>query len=144
MLHLKGQYHYDTSASTIDGNGITPTPDHKALLLIQYRTGIIYRLDPATGMTRRVDLGGARFPKGDGLTTDGSRLYVPQNTNVLNVIQLNDRGDRGHLIKRIRNADFDVITNVAKSGDHLYLPETRLTIPNPRTASYTITSVPIP
>lgn len=144
VVPIKGAYRYDASASTVDGNGISPTPDGRALLVIQYRTGILYRLDPRTGTTREVDLGGLRFPKGDGLTLRGRRLYVPQNTNVLDVVVLDARGDRGRLVRRVHSSSFDVPTNVAQAGGRLYLPTARLQVPSPRTARYALVSVPVP
>ena len=39
-------------------NGIARTPDGKALLVIQSSTGLLFRVDPATGFATQVDLGG--------------------------------------------------------------------------------------
>lgn len=143
-IPISGAYRFDDKASTIDGNGITPTPDGAALLVIQYRTGLLFRLDPRTGSTRLVDVGGARFPKGDGLTLDGHRLYIPQNGNVVAVVDLDARGTKGAVLTRLKEPMFDVPTNIARSGSRLYLPTARLSVADPSHARYSVVSVPVP
>ena len=51
----------------INANGIATTPDGRGLLIVQSNTGLLFRVDPATGVTRTVDLGGELLTNGDGL-----------------------------------------------------------------------------
>jgi sugar lactone lactonase YvrE len=49
-----------------NGNGITRTPDGRALLVVQSVTGLLVRVDPASGRARTVELGGRVLSNGDG------------------------------------------------------------------------------
>lgn len=54
-LPLSGAYQHQTG---LNANGIARTPDGSALLIVQSSTGLLFRVDPATGVTTAVDLGG--------------------------------------------------------------------------------------
>ena len=80
-------------------NGIARTPDGDALLVIQSSTGLLFRVDPATGAATQVDLGGATLLNGDGLLLSGRTLFVVQNRlNQVAVVRAELGGDvrRGH------------------------------------------------
>ncbi len=49
------------------------------LLAVQTNTGKLFRINPRTGVTREVDLGGASLEAGDGLLLAGRALFVVQN-----------------------------------------------------------------
>ncbi|MFE2483061.1 superoxide dismutase [Streptomyces mirabilis] len=79
-----------------NASGITPTPDGKALLVVQTNTGILYRVDQHTGKGTPVDVGGADLSWGDGMRLEGRTLYVVRNTpNKLTVLHLNKSGTKG-------------------------------------------------
>ena len=123
-------------------NGITGTPDGKALLAVQSSTGLLFRIDPKTGVTTKVDLGGYALTNGDGLLTLGHKLYVVQNRlNKVAVFRLGHDGTSGVLKKTLTNPGFDVPTTVAAFGKWLYLPNARFsTTPTPDT-TYTAVRV---
>lgn len=126
-------------------NGIATTPDGSGLLVVQSNTGLLFRVDPATGATRTVDLGGETLVNGDGLLNDGRRLYVVQNRlNTLTVVELTDDGTSGRVTQRITDPRFDVPTTVARSDNRLYLPNARLTTPPTPTTAYSVVSLPGP
>lgn len=125
-----------------NANGIAETPDRKALLVVQSNTGLLFRVNPKTGVAREVDLGGYALTNGDGLLVRGRTLYVVQNRlNKIAVINLNAAGTRGTLTKTITSPDFDVPTTVAFSKGGLYLPNARFGIAAPEAAEYWITRV---
>src|ERR671918_481084 len=62
-------------------NGIEATPNGKTLVIVQSNTGLLFTVDPATGVADRIDLGGATLPGGDGLLLDGKTLYVVQRSS---------------------------------------------------------------
>ena len=138
-LPLTGDYVHQAGFNL---NGITGTPDGKALLAVQSSTGLLFRIDPRTGVTKRVDLGGYALTNGDGLLTIGRQLYVVQNRlNLVAVFNLNRSGTVGALKKTLTNPGFDVPTTVAKFGKWLYLPNARFaTTPTPET-TYTAVRV---
>jgi sugar lactone lactonase YvrE len=130
-------------------NGIARTPDGAALLIVETRSGTLYRVDPATGVTTAVDLGGTALTNGDGLLLDGRRLYVVQNqTNQVSVVELNRAGTHGTVVDEITDAEvggvFDIPTTVARFGDRLYLPNARFTTPVTPQTPYTAVAVPRP
>ncbi|NJC85134.1 SMP-30/gluconolactonase/LRE family protein [Planosporangium mesophilum] len=138
-LPLTGDIVY---GSGINANGIARTPDGKALLIVQSNTGKLFRVDPATGVTRTVDLGGELLTNGDGLLLDGHTLYVVQNRlNRVAVFQLDDEGARGRLVTRLTDPGFDVPTTVAAYGKRLYLPNARFTTTPTPTTPYTAVAI---
>ncbi|GLW12966.1 hypothetical protein Misp01_80940 [Microtetraspora sp. NBRC 13810] len=112
----------------INANGIAETPDGRALLVVQSSTGGLFRVDPATGVTKRVNLGGETLVNGDGLLLDGRLLYVVQNRlNTVAVLRLSRDGTSGQVVARLTDPRFDVPTTVAAYGGRLYLPNARFT-----------------
>ncbi|HEY3337682.1 MAG TPA: superoxide dismutase [Propionicimonas sp.] len=138
-LPLTGDYVHQAGFNL---NGITPTPDGRAILAVQTSTGLLFRIDPKTGIAKTVDLGGYALTNGDGLLTLDRTLYVVQNqSNLVAVFRLNHRGTSGVLEKTLTNPDFDVPTTIAKFGRWLYLPNARFsTTPTPDT-TYTAVRV---
>ena len=62
-------------------NGIVASPDGKTLIAVQSNTGKLFTINPNTGATHLIDLGGATLMNGDGLLLHGKTLYVVQNQN---------------------------------------------------------------
>jgi sugar lactone lactonase YvrE len=123
-------------------NGISPTPDGRGLLVAQSNTASLFRVDPATGASTRVDLGGETLPNGDGILLHGRTLYVVQNQlNQVAVVRLDHGGTRGQVVQRLTDPRFDVPTTVAIFGNRLYLPNARFnTTPTP-TTPYTAVAI---
>jgi sugar lactone lactonase YvrE len=139
-LPLSGDYQHVPNVN--NANGISRTPDGKALIIVQSATGFLFRVDPLTGDTTRVDLGGAVMTNGDGLLLLGRTLYVVQNLlNQIAVLELNSRGTAGTQVRTITSADFDVPTTAAAFGDRLYLPNARFTTPPTPDTPYWATAV---
>jgi sugar lactone lactonase YvrE len=123
-------------------NGIAPTPDRQALLVVQSSTGMLFRVDPATGVTSTVDLGGQLLTNGDGLLVRGDTLYAVQNAlNTVAVLRLDPAGTRATLVDRLTDPRFDVPTTVAAFGDRLYLPNARFSTPPTPTTPYTAVAI---
>ncbi|QFZ21943.1 SMP-30/gluconolactonase/LRE family protein [Saccharothrix syringae] len=126
-----------------NANGIAETPDGRALLIVQSNTGQLHRVDPRTGATRVVDLGGEVLTNGDGLLVEGRTLYVVQNRlNTVAVFRLVRDGSSGTLVTKLTDPRFDVPSTVASFGDRLYLPNARFTTPPTPTTTYNAVSVP--
>jgi len=125
-----------------NANGIAETPNHQALLVIQSSTGILFRVDPETGVAAVVDLGGVLLPNGDGLLVAGRTLYVVQNQlNTVAVIRLNAAGISGELIDRYTDPDFQVPTTIARFGNGLYLPNARFGTPPAPDTPYSVVRI---
>lgn len=125
-----------------NANGIAATPDGRALLVVQTVTETLFRVDPRTGVARKVDLGGYALTNGDGLLVRGRKLYVVQNQlNQVAVFDLNRRGTAGTLDEVLPVPGGDVPTTVAAYQGSLYLPNARFGNPAPATADYWISRI---
>lgn len=130
-----------TQVAGNNANGITRTPDGKALLVVNSTTGALFRVD-ARGRATKVDLGGATLVNGDGLLLKGRTLYAVQNRlNRVAVVTLNERGTAGRVQRTITSPAFDVPSTVARSGRYLYLPNARFGAANPGAIAYSINRV---
>ena len=105
-------------------------------------TGLLFRVDPATGAATRVDLGGTCSPTATGCCVHGRTLYVVQNQlNKVAVLRLDTPAPAGTLVDTLTSPEFDVPTTVARFGNALYLPNARFGNPTPTTATYSVTRV---
>jgi len=125
-----------------NANGISTTPDGRALLVVQSATGYLFRVNPRTGHTTRVALGATTLPNGDGMLRQGRTLYVAQNRdNKIAVLRLTKRGKFGRLVRYRTSPGFDVPTTIARYRSGLYLPNGRFTTEPTPTTDYWITRV---
>lgn len=125
-----------------NANGIAATPDGRALLVVQSSTGLLFRVDPATGEATEVDLGGTLLTNGDGLLVVGKTLYAVQNQlNQVAEIRLDRAGSAGTLVATHTSPDFDVPTTVAAFGPWLYLPNARFNTPPEPDTPYWVTRI---
>ena len=60
-LPLTGEW---VQSAGLSANGISTTPTGRALLVVNSTSGLLYRVDPATGVATEVDLGGASLTSG--------------------------------------------------------------------------------
>ena len=125
-------------------NGIEASPDGRWLIAVQSNTGELFRIDPRTGATALVDLGGASLPAGDGLLMRGHTLFVGQNGNLVSVVHLDASLRSGSVVDELASpADFDVATTLGRQGGRLYVIQARFdVVPTPDTP-YWIAVLPI-
>lgn len=116
-----------------NANGIAPTPDGRALLMVQSNTGKLFRVG-FDGRSTQVALD-YTLTNGDGLLLSGRTLYVVQNRmNTVAVLHLDRHATRATLTTTLTDERFDVPTTVAAFGHRLYLPNARFgTTPGPDT-----------
>lgn len=139
-IPLTGDYVHQEGVN--NGNGIARTPDGKGLIIVQSSTGLLFRVNPATGATATINVGAESFINGDGLLLIGNTLYVVQNRlNTIAVVKLDRRGLNGEVTARITDPNFDVPTTVAAFGNRLYLPNARFTTTPTPTTPYTAVAV---
>lgn len=129
----------------INANGIALTPNGHALLIVQSNTGGLFRVDPHTGVTRAVDLGGDNLVNGDGLLGEGNTLFAVQNQQgQVAKLRMNADGTEASVLTRVTDPRFNTPTTVASFGDRLYLPNAAFaTTPTPDTP-YTAVAIPRP
>jgi hypothetical protein len=125
-------------------NGIVAA--HGWLVAVQSNTGLLFRIDPATGRTWAIDTGGRTVVNGDGLQIRGSALYVIRNQDeVVDVFRLGPGLASATFLGSITSADpaaVDVPTTGILAVGRLWVVNARFnTLPTPDTA-YWITSLP--
>lgn len=125
-----------------NANGIEATRNGKWLIVVNSARGELYRVDPATGQAKLIDLGGGSVPAGDGLLLEGHTLYVVQNQfNQVAVIDLEDDFTRGKIENTITDPAFRVPTTIAGFGDRLYVVNARFGTPPTPNTEYEVVQV---
>jgi sugar lactone lactonase YvrE len=139
-LPLKGDFQLVTGGPNL--NGIVAARDGRVLLAVQTVTGKLFRINPRSGRTREVDLGGATLANGDGMLLAGRVLFVVQNRlNQIAVVKLSRSLDRGRLVATITDPDFDVPTTIAFQAGNLYAVNARFGTTDPQPARYDVVKV---
>lgn len=120
-----------------NANGIEAGQDGR-LIVAHSSVGALFAVDPATGATEQIIVGGA-LPFVDGITRQGSTLYAVQNQlNQIAVIRLAPDLASGTIQNVITNPDFDVPTTVALFGNAAYVVNARFGNPSPGTADFAV------
>lgn len=122
-LPLSGDLQFTAGAFNL--NGIVAAGSR--LIVVQSNTGLLFTVDPVSGVTQQIDLGSESVPNGDGLLLEGLTLYVVQNQlNRVAVIDLAADLTTGTVRTRIANPAFDVPTTIAGSaGSGLFVVNAR-------------------
>ena len=130
---LTGDYVFTPNA--FNANGIAATPNGDTLIIVNSVDGVLYNVDPETGVATRIDLGGGSVPNGDGILLQGKTLYVVQNRlNQIAVVELNSDLTSGEIVDTLTDSDFRVPTTIARFGNSLYAVNARFgTTPTPST-----------
>jgi hypothetical protein len=140
-LPLTGDFVLVPGATNL--NGIEATDRGRTLISVSLVSGELFTIDPGSGRTRRIDLGGATLTNGDGLLLLGRRhLFVVRNrSNLIAEVRLNERLTRGRVVREITDPDFDVPTTLALKADLLYTVNARFTTTPEPTTRYDIVRV---
>jgi sugar lactone lactonase YvrE len=134
-LPLTGDIEY---IEGFNANGIDATPNGKTLFIVQSNTGKLFTVDPTTGLTTEIDLGGEAVPMGDGILLDrGLNLWVVQNrVNLLTLVELDRSLTSGTVVNRFTDETFDVPTTVARAGGGFALVNARFGTEDPAPVDY--------
>lgn len=124
-----------------NANGIAATPDGKTLLVVNSTVGVVYAVDPATGVATAIQAD-TSLTAGDGILLRGNLLYVVRNQlNEIAVLRLSPDLSSAALVDTLTDPDFDVPTTVAAFGSSLYAVNARFTTPPTADTEYTIVRV---
>jgi sugar lactone lactonase YvrE len=138
-IELGGDF---TPVSGFNTNGIDAPPDGDYLIIVNSSTGLLYRVDPETGVATEIGLGGDTVTSGDGILLDGRTLYVVQNQlNQIAVVELVPGATAGEVVDVITDDDFDVPTTVAEFGNALYAVNARFGTPPTPDTEYDVVRV---
>lgn len=126
-----------------NANGIEASPDGRWLIVVNSATGMLYRVDPASGDATTIDLGAGSVPSGDGILLRGKTLYVVQNFfNQVAVVALKGGFTAGEIVEQITDSRFDVPTTITNLGNALYVVNARFTTPPTPDTEYSIVRLP--
>jgi hypothetical protein len=127
-----------------NANGIEAARHGKVLVIVQSNVGKLFTVEPKTGATREIDLGGQTVERGDGILLQGRTLYVVQNTfNKIAVVKL-DRGLRsGEIVRHLTDTDLAVPTTIDEFAGRLWAVNARFGAPTPQTQHYEVVQVRI-
>jgi sugar lactone lactonase YvrE len=142
-LPLSGEIEYLTGPDAgPNANGIEAFGGGRVLVIVQSNKGLLFTVDPRTGVARTIDLGGENVLNGDGLLRHGRTLYVVQNLrNLIAKVRLGRDLATGRVVERIGDPDFDVPTTLASFKGRLYTVNARFTTPPTPQTSYDIVRV---
>jgi sugar lactone lactonase YvrE len=124
-------------------NGIEAASGGRVLIVVQSNTGLLFTVNPRTGVTDQIDLGGDLVTNGDGLLLLGRTLFVVRNqNNLVAVVRLSGSLSSGRVVAELRDPDFDIPTTITFTAGRLYAVNARFgTAPDPTTARYDIVRV---
>ncbi len=128
-------------AGEFNANGIVASAGW--LILVQSNAGKLFRVNPRSGVTKEIDLGGASVTFGDGLELRGHTLYVVRNQlNQVAMFRLGPRLARARLKGTITSPDLAVPTTIAFQAGRLWAVNARFGTPVTPTTEYWITRLP--
>ena len=134
-LPLTGELEFQTG---FNANGIVAFEGW--LILVQSNTGLLFRVDPATGVADTIELGGASVSFGDGLELRGSTLFVVRNQlEQVAVVKLRDGAASGRLVDTLTNPALDIPTTTALVAGRLWTVNARFGTPVTPATPYALT-----
>jgi hypothetical protein len=123
-------------------NGIEAAKGGNTLIVVNSFTGKLFTIDPRTGDSEEIDLGGGNVQRGDGILLKGRTLYVVQNTlDRVTPVKLSRDLEEGEIKESITSTKFNVPTTIARSRGRLYVVNAKFNRPNPDN-SYEVVRVP--
>jgi sugar lactone lactonase YvrE len=138
-IPLSGDYQ---QVPGFNANGIVATADGAALIVVNSALGVLYQVDPVTGVATLIDLDGASLSNGDGMLLEGNTLYVVRNRlNQIEVIDLEPDLLAGTVVETITGAEFDVPSTITRIGSALYVVNARFGVPPTPDTPYSIIRV---
>jgi sugar lactone lactonase YvrE len=112
------------------------------LLVGQSSTGMLLRVDPATGIAEEVDLGGEVLPSPDGLELRGRHTLYVVGGGLVTVVRLRARLASGVVLGEITDPGLAVPTTATVAAGRLWVVNARFGTPPPGTENW-ITQLPL-
>ena len=140
-LLLTGDYAFQEG--TFNANGIRELPGGD---LVVVSRGVLYAVDPSTGVADRIEVSGRQLTGGDGLELRGRTLYVVNGYGGDEVVVLRLSGDGGSatttgVIAERSEEQLDRPTTAALVAGSLYVVNGRFSIAGPTTENF-VTRLP--
>jgi hypothetical protein len=120
-------------------NGIDAKANGKTLVIVQSNTGKLFTVDPDSGVTNEIDLGGGDVTSGDGILLRGGTVFVVQNfLNRVAVVRLRRGRREGEVVRHITDSDLDVPTTIDRFAGRLWAVNARFGVDSPETAAFQV------
>ncbi|MGK7297254.1 MAG: hypothetical protein ACNS61_15765 [Candidatus Wenzhouxiangella sp. M2_3B_020] len=139
-LPLIGDFADDDAAAGFSlANGIVAAPDGKTLIVGNSANAEIYRVDPDSGDTDRIELDTPLTGFIDGIVLHGNMLFIltpndPDEVDRIQVVVLDEDHRTGEFLGKITDPDLDGVASGAMFGGSLYVNNARYdTFPEPTT-----------
>jgi len=131
-IPLGGDYVFDPNVPfSINNNGIVATPDGRYIIVVNYGTGVLYRVDPASGFATVIEVD-ELLTEADGLVLEGRTLYAIQNfQNRVAVVELAPDFASGRVVRVITDERLRIPTTGAIFGSSLYVVNARFDVVSP-------------
>ena len=125
-----------------DANGIVAYG--RSLILVQSNTGLLFKVNPRTGVTKAIETDGVLVMNGDGLVLKGRSLFVIRNrNNLVAAFRLSKTAASARWIRDLTAPGLDVPTTGAFALGKLWVVNARFGNPSPATAEFWISRVPL-
>ena len=142
-IPLTGDFDFIPDAFAGNANGIVAAPNEKHLIIVNTTTGMLYRVNPQTGQSTVIDLGGGLVPGGDGILLVGRTLYVVQGEfNQIAVVRLRPDLASGVIERVITHPELRFPSTVAAFGNSLYVVNARFDVAPAPDVEYQVVKVP--
>ncbi|WP_432570525.1 NHL repeat-containing protein [Kineococcus sp. SYSU DK005] len=114
-----------------------------ALVVTQSSTGDLFRVDPVTGVSDRIEVAGRDLTAGDGLVLRGRTLHVVYgfSTDSAAVVRLSPDGRSGEVVGEVSDPDLDRPTTGVLAAGALWLVNGRFAVADPAAAEYQVVRV---
>lgn len=143
-IPITGALQYDADPATNEANGIVSLGKGEQFLVVQSRTGKLFRVDGRTGVSVEVPITGGPLTNGDGLLLVGRALFVVQNRlNQIAVVKLARDLWGGEIKQTITSPLFRVPTTLAANRFGLYTVNARFGTPATPDTDYDVVRVPL-
>ena len=127
----------------INFNGVVATPNEDQLILDNTFAGGLYRVDPTTGRTSQIDLGGSSPMWGDGLVLMGRTLYVVQGPfNQIGVVRFSEDVTTGVVERPLESAALAFPSAIGVFATSLYAVNARFDVAPGPDVEYQVVRVP--
>jgi hypothetical protein len=113
------------------------------VIVAQSNTGELFRVDPATGIATKINLGNVALGSVDGLELHGRTLYAVRNTNQVTVVRLGPQLGAGTVLGDITDPGLDVPTTVTVAAGRLWVVNARFNTPPSPSTEYWMTQLPL-
>jgi hypothetical protein len=125
-------------AAGFNANGIVAKGGK--LITVQSNMGLLFSIDPKTGVTTSIDTGGYSLLNGDGLVLKGRSLFVVRNQDdLIAVLKLGKGLATATKVTELTSTSLDVPTTATFAVGRLWTVNARFSTPPTATTEYWIT-----